>query len=216
MRAEVTETSVYGEMDTVLEWQKAAGSRAKRFREFISSGDSKINIAIWGVCKECHRLLTLSYLKMSHSVRMPGEESNVAVLATDRDSPIHRALSFYSSLLQGMSNRLHMLVGFRGCSSIRDWFDRCPGDVERLEKMASGSAAVIERRQRRRLNQYPSAFFAALHVDMGQGESLDCFARFVATPYHKVGVYYHHLLFMFFHFYGPVLFLGPAFVSHRI
>lgn len=148
----------YEEMDGMVEWNKVTGKYANRTLKFFATNDDKAMIIIMGIVEEGFRYLALFYMTTGHCTKIDAR-SAISTLTNDRASPIYVVLQYYSAVLAGRSSRLKLILGFRGCSAVAQWRQRFAQDAMRLRQVVTSAAGVVERRQRRRLKQFPWPMF---------------------------------------------------------
>ena len=140
------------EMDQVVEFARVNGTRSVKYLQYVPNSNMKSKQVMWGVTYESSRLVMMAHLKGTHGskVGLRSVTARFSELADDRASPIYAALCHYGALLTGQSSRVNIVIGFRSCSSVREWWERFPEDVPFFCRLLYCFAAVLDRRQRRR------------------------------------------------------------------
>ena len=186
---DVSETSYnLFEMDHQFTWNKASGKLQARHKQYVGNHNKQMGVAISAFGQEGQRYLTVYHLKLAHSKVVPcaGREPAIALLVNDKTSVIYQILCYTSSLMKGKGRRILILVGLRGCRTAKEWAMSYPEDVRKFRQTLSGGAAVLERRQRRRLKLWPWPLFAMLDSRISLSQCEDISTLFLATPQHRL------------------------------
>jgi hypothetical protein len=172
---------------TYADWNKVAGKKAAISRSFIYNVVSLVMVAVFMICDEAsrflaHRHLHYAFAPYEYTASKP---TPLQVYANDRRSPIYSALVGLSALLFGIASRLILVWRYRGCATLREWFDSYPEDVMLLFRAATSHAASIHRRQREQMRRF-RIFTIGDHA-MDDNERLQVTTEFTRMSRSQVG-----------------------------
>ena len=173
--------------DHVDAYNKTTGKQSKVFLLHIVDYDGKAIEIIEAIYSEGLRLLSLHHLKSSrqstHSSASSGKPSVISSIVADETSVLYMVEAYYSSILAGKSSRLTLILGFRKCSTVKEWATKYPNDAICLHRGTAGAAATIERRQRRLFKQF--RIWQCCNPDVSDEKCLEVVDEFLAISIHK-------------------------------
>ena len=176
------------ELDHNHQWNKSCGKKKVRYVKVITGSDEKMLSIMVMLAGEASRVVIMVLLKVAHASRAntdAGQATSLEMIANDGCSPLRRALTHLSALLQGKSRRLHILRGFRGCSTVEDWIHDYPHDVDLFANLCLGHCGWIERRMRCIYRQKHLQVLASGHPELPTSQALAVCADFAKTSLHK-------------------------------
>ena len=135
-------------MEAELSWGKVAGKYHARARAILQSDSEMVCVVIMQLVDEGFRALHMYFLAVAHA-KTPWEGEHqppIASMCNPRSSIVVVVLQYWSCLMSGKSPRLAMLLMYRRCESVHEWFHAWPSDVLQLRRATSCAIGSVVRR----------------------------------------------------------------------
>jgi len=153
--------SAFGDMDTIHEWTRKTGKRYKLYTRRVEDVDKQIVDVIHAFVHEAFRFISLWIMKCAHGAKDFNKRPAIVCLADPRASPLRAALVYLSTLLNGTSSRLSLLLGFRNCKDMDQLWNSYPQDCSLLMRLAKAAIGAITRRMVFVFETWPFLLYAA-------------------------------------------------------